>query len=164
MRRMMFICLNCRPHWLHFSKHHNQYGSWQIYLNLLTLTVSADAVRLILNCKEKKKRSQAYTGTFCQLCRITDRTDNGSWVQCGRAECAVWPSTQMSMFHFGESRERDRRTQRDGGEKWNLDVFVNHKEIAAWACRGERERRWDGRWQRRETERQAACVFMLCRD
>lgn len=83
-------------------------------------------------------KSHTHTHTYCHPLSISSQADNGSWAQCARVECVVWPSTQMSMFHCGEWRERGRETKR---VKWNLTVFVNHRENAVCVCQRKRERR-----------------------
>lgn len=109
-----------------------------------------------------------YTYTWTPAYRrppcITNHTDNGSWALCGRVECVAWPSTQMSMFHCGESggRETHRETE---GVKWNLGVFVNHRENAVCVRAREKEERegetGDDRERAGESETGGVCVHAL---
>ena len=65
----------------------------------------------------------------------------------------------MSMFHCGEWGERDQETER---VKWNLNVFVNHRENAVCACQRKREKvrkkTTEGKREReRERDKQRVC-------
>lgn len=145
----------------------NQYSSPQICLNPQTLTVSADVSRSWYWTMKKKilcalsSRVHKHAHAYCHLFSITFHTDNGSWAQRGRVECVVWPSTQMSMLHCGESGEKERETLRDRRVKWNLTVFVNHRENAVCVCQGESERWWERRRQReRDWRRVCSCSIV----
>lgn len=70
--------------------------------------------------------------------------------------CSVTFSPNVNVALWWAERERDREVKR------NLNVFVNHRENAVCASHGERERRWERRWQsesewKRERERGGVC-------
>lgn len=124
----------------------------------------ADESELIFNQEHRKTfalSSCTHTCTQSQshLAHITKRADNRSWAQCGRVECVVRPSTQMSMFHFGEWRERS-AWRRGRGEEFGR--LRKSRRECCWSVSGREKVRLE--MTEGKKERQAACVFMLCRD
>lgn len=103
--------------------------------------------------------ARTHTQSQSHLAHITKRADNRSWAQCGRVECVVRPSTQMSMFHFGEWRERSARRRGRGEEFGRLRKSRRER---CWSVSGREKVRLE--MTEGKKERQAACVFMLCRD
>lgn len=154
------------PYCPDFNKHHNQYRSPRICIN----QKNNDRCRWVRAhfqprtqenlCSEfMHARTHTRTQSQSHLAHITKRADNRSWAQCGRVECVVRPSTQMSMFHFGEWRERS-AWRRGRGEEFGR--LRKSRRECCWSVSGREKVRLE--MTEGKKERQAACVFMLCRD
>lgn len=163
-RQMCFMGGLFLPYCPDFYKHHNQYRSPRICINQNKMT-DADVSELIFNQEHRKTlcselmHARTHTQSQSHLAHITKRADNRSWAQCGRVECVVRPSTQMSMFHFGEWREWS-TWRRGRGEEFGR--LRKSRRECCWSVSGREKVRLE--MTEGKKERQAACVFMLCRD
>lgn len=170
---MLFVLhLRRKPSLVRFNKHHNQYNSPQICLNPQTPGgICGYEPQPILNHKEKKKKSprgsRVHTHTHTRTYSVsagTLKTGHGRNVEDWNVWYDLQPKCQCCTVASREGEGGG--TRRDRGVKWNLNVFVNHREnpVCAREREGEREGEKEDDRERARERRAAARVFVLYRD